>query len=65
MEESDVDEKMKLRKSRSVAAGNEMRSSSPAAKGKAWYFPSPMKVFRQSKAWKFVVQERSSPLQRG
>ena len=39
--------------------GGDVKSS----KGKGWYFPSPIKVFRQSKASK-VVQERS-PLYRG
>ncbi|KNA13412.1 hypothetical protein SOVF_117320 [Spinacia oleracea] len=51
-----------MRRSRSVAvAGNDVRGS----KGKGWYFPSPMKVFRQtySKTPK-VVHERS-PLHRG
>lgn len=43
-----------------MSGGGEVRSSS---KGKGWYFPSPIKVFRQSKASK-VVQERS-PLCRG
>lgn len=67
MEEDDIEE-LKMRRSRSVAASiaaeNEMRSSpAPAAKGKGWYFPSPMKVFRHSKASK-VVHERS-PLHRG
>lgn len=33
------------------------------SKGRSWYFPSPIKVFRQSKASK-IVQERS-PLYRG
>lgn len=56
-------EKIKLRKSRSVAVGGRERFS-PAAKWKSWYFPSPMNVFRQSKAAKVVVNERS-PLHRG
>ncbi|KAJ8448462.1 hypothetical protein Cgig2_022090 [Carnegiea gigantea] len=60
-------EELKLRRSRSVAASitaeNEMRSSPAPPKGKGWYFPSPMKVFRHSKASK-IVQERS-PLHRG
>ena len=55
-------EELKLRRSRSVAE-NEMRSSPAPAKAKGWYFPSPMKVFRHSKASK-IVQERS-PLHRG
>lgn len=60
-------EVMKMRRSRSVAASitsaNEIRSSPAPTKGKGWYFPSPMKVFRHSKASK-IVQERS-PLHRG
>ncbi|MBA0680440.1 hypothetical protein Goari_012135 [Gossypium aridum] len=43
-----------MRKSRSVAV----------TKGKSWYFPSPMKVLRQSRVSKLVFQERS-PLYRG
>ncbi|GMH29797.1 hypothetical protein Nepgr_031640 [Nepenthes gracilis] len=51
----------KMRRSRSVAVphpGGDVVTSS--TKSKAWYFPSPMKVFRRSK----VFQERS-PLYRG
>lgn len=62
-EKMDDVEKIKLRKSRSVAVGGRERFS-PAAKWKSWYFPSPMNVFRQSKAAKVVVNERS-PLHRG
>ncbi|MBA0737123.1 hypothetical protein Gogos_010599 [Gossypium gossypioides] len=43
-----------MRKSRSVAV----------TKGKSWYFPSPMKVLRQTRVSKLVFQERS-PLYRG
>ncbi|XP_054825601.1 uncharacterized protein LOC129323076 [Prosopis cineraria] len=53
-----------MTRSRSVAmsdsGGRERRSS---AKGRGWFFPSPMKAFRQPKASK-VNQERS-PLYRG
>lgn len=53
-----------MMRSKSVAvsgsAGREMR---PPSKGRGWFFPSPMKAFRQSKASK-VNQERS-PLYRG
>lgn len=35
----------------------------PSSKGRSWYFPSPIKVFRQSKISR-IVQERS-PLYRG
>lgn len=53
-----------MRRSRSVAVsvtGNEQKTS----KGKGWYFPSPMNVFRQSnsKTSKFVHER--SPLHRG
>ena len=44
------------------AGGREYRVSS-RSKCKGWFFPSPMKVFLQSKASK-IVQERS-PLYRG
>ncbi|XP_030524614.1 uncharacterized protein LOC115736884 [Rhodamnia argentea] len=60
-----------MRKSRSVAVtsnplgGRGAASAGPAAaKGRSWHFPSPMKVFRQSKLTKVVGQERS-PLYRG
>ncbi|KAK6947418.1 hypothetical protein RJ641_000891 [Dillenia turbinata] len=45
------------------ARSSSSSSSSGSSKGKSWYFPSPMKVFRHSKTSK-VVQERS-PLYRG
>ncbi|KAB1215965.1 hypothetical protein CJ030_MR4G023635 [Morella rubra] len=44
--------------SRSCSGGGESRT-----RGRSWYFPSPIKVFRQSKIAK-VVQQRS-PLYRG
>lgn len=57
-----------MRKSRSVAvtshSGIGDLKSSPSTKGKGWYFPSPMKVFRQTRVSKLVFQERS-PLYRG
>ncbi|XVF11048.1 hypothetical protein REPUB_Repub07fG0235900 [Reevesia pubescens] len=57
-----------MRKSRSVAVTShsgigDLKSSS-STKGKGWYFPSPMKVFRQSRVSKLVFQQRS-PLYRG
>ncbi|XP_059656812.1 uncharacterized protein LOC132303534 [Cornus florida] len=66
-EEEEDDYSRMMRRSRSVSVpissnsgtGN-VRSSS---KGRKWHFPSPMKVFRQTKLSK-VVQERS-PLYRG
>ena len=57
-----------MTKSRSVAvtshSGIGDSKSLPSTKGKGWYFPSPMKVFRQSRVSKLVFQERS-PLFRG
>ncbi|XP_022736679.1 uncharacterized protein LOC111289696 [Durio zibethinus] len=57
-----------MRKSRSVAvtshSGIGELKSSPSTKWKGWYFPSPMKVFRQTRVSKLVFQERS-PLYRG
>lgn len=55
-----------MRKSRSVAVAGESRFS-PApttVKGKGWNFPSPIKVFRQSRVSKMIFQQRS-PLYRG
>ncbi|KAJ4847824.1 hypothetical protein Tsubulata_011778 [Turnera subulata] len=66
--------KRMMRKSRSVAVTSGARgsdvsrpswsSSSSSSKGKAWYFPSPIKAFRQSISKGIMVQERS-PLYRG
>ncbi|PPS16096.1 hypothetical protein GOBAR_AA04474 [Gossypium barbadense] len=53
-----------MRKSRSVAVTSHSGKSSPSTKGKSWYFPSPMKVLRQTRVSKLVFQERS-PLYRG
>ncbi|KAF8032559.1 hypothetical protein BT93_D1462 [Corymbia citriodora subsp. variegata] len=58
-----------MRKSRSVAVGSNPLASgigggAASAKGRSWHFPSPMKVFRQTKMTKVVGQERS-PLYRG
>lgn len=55
-----------MRKSRSVAVAGETRfSTAPATvKGKGWNFPSPIKVFRQSRVSKMIFQQRS-PLYRG
>lgn len=63
--DGDVSKKAVMARSRSVAVAavsgdGEFR---PRSKGRGWFFPSPMKVFRQSKVSK-VVQERS-PLYRG
>ncbi|XP_010461105.1 PREDICTED: uncharacterized protein LOC104741878 [Camelina sativa] len=55
-----------MRKSRSVAVAGES-GFSPAmttGKGKGWNFPSPIKVFRQSRVSKMIFQQRS-PLYRG
>ncbi|XP_057479123.1 uncharacterized protein LOC130766465 [Actinidia eriantha] len=61
---NDYAQRMMMR-SRSVSVPVTSRSvaGSSASKGRSWYFPSPIKVFRQSKTSK-VVQERS-PLCRG
>ncbi|XP_010540788.1 PREDICTED: uncharacterized protein LOC104814447 [Tarenaya hassleriana] len=56
-----------MRKSRSMAvpdAGESRFSPAATGKGKGWYFPSPIKVFRQSRMSKMVFQQRS-PLYRG
>ncbi|KAK7252484.1 hypothetical protein RIF29_36456 [Crotalaria pallida] len=65
--DGDLSRKAVMARSRSVAVTSvsgtgdgELRGRT---KGKGWFFPSPMKAFRQSKASK-VVQERS-PLYRG
>ncbi|CAH8357987.1 unnamed protein product [Eruca vesicaria subsp. sativa] len=53
-----------MRKSRSVAVSDAGELLSPApvtSKGSGWYFPSPIKVFRQSK----VMFQQRSPLYRG
>ncbi|KAI9124931.1 hypothetical protein K1719_003547 [Acacia pycnantha] len=55
-----------MTRSRSVAlsdSGGRERRTTAKGKGKGWFFPSPIKAFRQSKASK-VNQERS-PLYRG
>ncbi|XP_022145394.1 uncharacterized protein LOC111014850 [Momordica charantia] len=54
-------------RSRSVAAVSDSSGKfvrPPPAKGRGWYFPSPIKVFRQPKIPKPVLTERS-PLHRG
>ncbi|CAL5188489.1 unnamed protein product [Lathyrus oleraceus] len=63
--DNDVSRTAVMGRSRSVAVASVTGDgeSKPRSKGKGWSFPSPMKVFRQSKASK-VVQERS-PLYRG
>ncbi|KAG2289458.1 hypothetical protein Bca52824_049062 [Brassica carinata] len=56
---------MMMRKSRSVAvsdAGELLSSPAPVtSKGNGWYFPSPIKVFRQSR----ILFQQRSPLYRG
>ncbi|KFK45001.1 hypothetical protein AALP_AA1G331200 [Arabis alpina] len=55
-----------MRKSRSIAVAGETRFT-PApvtGKSKGWNFPSPIKVFRQSRVSKMIFQQRS-PLYRG
>ena len=63
----DGSRKAVMQRSRSVAvaavSGGGEGELRPRTKGKGWFFPSPMKAFRQSKVSK-VVQERS-PLYRG
>ncbi|CAI9784996.1 unnamed protein product [Fraxinus pennsylvanica] len=61
-----------MMRSRSVSAGTRMTSafgrddvrSSASVKGKSWYFPSTMKVFRSTKTPK-VINTARSPLHRG
>lgn len=57
-----------MRKSRSIAVAGEpgfFPVPVPATgKGKGWNFPSPIKVFRQSRVSKMIFQQRS-PLYRG
>ncbi|CAN8316358.1 unnamed protein product [Cochlearia groenlandica] len=52
-----------MRKCRSVAVSDagEVEYSPATSKGSGWYFPSPIKVFRQSK----VMFQQRSPLYRG
>ncbi|GAB4857840.1 hypothetical protein Ancab_015746 [Ancistrocladus abbreviatus] len=61
--DDDIEEMKKMRRSKSVAVSDSSRNEEVrSVKGKGWYFPSPMKVFRQSK----VAQEvRSSPSFKG
>ncbi|XVF51989.1 hypothetical protein PTKIN_Ptkin04bG0229000 [Pterospermum kingtungense] len=65
---AEEERKRMMKKSRSVAvtshSGIRDSKSSPSSKGKGWYFPSPMKVFRQTRVSKLVFHERS-PLYRG
>ncbi|XP_038905105.1 uncharacterized protein LOC120091238 [Benincasa hispida] len=67
-EVAEIEEAMRRKlmiRSRSVAvADSGGRLVRPPVKAKAWYFPSPIKVFRQSKISKSVLTERS-PLHRG
>ncbi|KAJ0110516.1 hypothetical protein Patl1_03511 [Pistacia atlantica] len=60
----DVEEERRvmMKKSRSVAVST--TSDYGKSKGAKWYFPSPIKAFRQSRLSKVVVQERS-PMYRG
>ncbi|XP_010538365.1 PREDICTED: uncharacterized protein LOC104812742 [Tarenaya hassleriana] len=56
-----------MRKSRSLTvsdAGESRFSAEMAGKGKGWYFPSPIKVFRRARVTKVVFHQRS-PLYRG
>ncbi|CAH8254317.1 unnamed protein product [Arabidopsis lyrata] len=59
-----------MRKSRSIAVAGESGFSpvpvpvAATGKGKGWNFPSPIKVFRQSRVSKMIFQQRS-PLYRG
>ncbi|XP_023552753.1 uncharacterized protein LOC111810294 [Cucurbita pepo subsp. pepo] len=67
-EVAEVEEAMRrtlMIRSRSVAVSDSSgRFVRTPAKAKAWYFPSPIKAFRQSKVPKAVLTERS-PLHRG
>ncbi|XP_048319391.1 uncharacterized protein LOC125418817 [Ziziphus jujuba] len=73
VKDDDIDDDVLMRKtmmmrSRSVAVPmstreNGVGDSRPPGKGRSWYFPSPIKVFRQSKISKLVRVR--SPLYRG
>lgn len=69
-DDASAERRTMMRKSRSVAVtsnplgGLGAASAGATGKGRSWHFPSPMKVFRQSKMTKVVGQERS-PLYRG
>uniref|UniRef100_A0A803LU12 Uncharacterized protein n=1 Tax=Chenopodium quinoa TaxID=63459 RepID=A0A803LU12_CHEQI len=57
-----VEAEMRRSKSVAVAGNNDVVGVS---KGKGWYFPSPMKVFRQSYSKTPKVVHERSPLHRG
>lgn len=59
-----TDDYSRMMRSRSVAVGAGDGFSPVAAKRRGWYFPSPMKAFRQSKTSKVQLHERS-PMHRG
>ncbi|XP_022772173.1 uncharacterized protein LOC111314822 [Durio zibethinus] len=65
---ADDERRMMMKKSMSVAmtshSSNGDLKSSPSSRGKGWYFPSPMKVFRPTRISKLAFQE-NSPLYRG
>ncbi|XP_061374869.1 uncharacterized protein LOC133317075 [Gastrolobium bilobum] len=63
--DSDVSRKAVMARSRSVAAvsGSGDGELRPRTKGRGWFFPSPMKAFRQIKVSKVVLER--SPLYRG
>ncbi|KAI3812714.1 hypothetical protein L1987_17426 [Smallanthus sonchifolius] len=50
----------RMMRSRSVAVGAGDRFSPATTKRRGWYFPSPMKAFRQSRTSKLQTHERSS-----
>jgi len=63
----DEERRRMMRKSRSVAVTSESRGSDvrrSSKGGKGWYFPSPIKVFKQSISRGILAHERS-PLYRG
>ncbi|KAG7569228.1 hypothetical protein ISN45_Aa04g019710 [Arabidopsis thaliana x Arabidopsis arenosa] len=63
-EETKIKAATVMKKSNSVA-GEVLFSPAPVtSKGNGWYFPSPIKVFRQSRVSKMIFQQRS-PLYRG
>ncbi|KAK9052950.1 hypothetical protein SSX86_029580 [Deinandra increscens subsp. villosa] len=55
----------RMMRSRSVAVGAGERFSPATSKRRGWYFPSPMKAFRQSKTSKLQPNERSLMPERG
>jgi len=63
-EETKIKAAKVMKKSNSVAGEVLFSPTSVTSKGNGWYFPSPIKVFRQSRVSKMIFQQRS-PLYRG